>query len=496
MTENNKEPKRDITKRQYILSIIVTLIIGVVGTLSISGMLTDSADEVGNETVEEPTDLNLDTPSDFDVNYEELQVIDKLYAILMTTYFEEIDSTILIEGALEGMAGAVGDPYTEYLDEVESTSFDEDISGSFQGIGAEVMKDGEHVRIVSPIANSPAAEAGLQPNDLIIEVDGESVADLTINEAVSLIRGPEGSDVELLLIRGEEQFSMTLTRAEIPIETVFYEVDENNPTIGYVNIVNFNMPTYVETVDAIKELQDQGVEKIVFDVRGNPGGLLTSAIEISNIFVPNGEPLMMTEYRQDEKPTVYMASDDYGDFKYDGEAILLVNEGSASASEILAGAMQSVGIPIYGQTTFGKGTVQSLVALGATNELKFTSGKWLTATGDWINEIGIEPDVTVKLPEYAQLFIVNPMSTYKEGDNSAETKNLKSVLTAIGYEVSENETFDESVVIAVRAFQEENSLTVDGIVTGDTARVMTDQLRAKIEANDTQYDAAIEALKK
>lgn len=116
MTENNKEPKRDITKRQYILSIIVTLIIGVVGTLAISGMLTDSADDVGNESVEESTDLNLDTPIDFDVNYDELQVIDKLYAILMTTYFEEIDSTILIEGALEGMAGAIGDPYTEYLD--------------------------------------------------------------------------------------------------------------------------------------------------------------------------------------------------------------------------------------------------------------------------------------------------------------------------------------------------------------------------------------------
>lgn len=494
MTENNKETKSNITKKQYILSIIAALIIGVVGTLFIGDQLTKSADDVNDEAIKETTDLNLDTPSDFDVNYDELMVIDKLYAILMTTYFEEVDSEILIEGALEGMAGAIGDPYTEYLDEVESTSFDEDISGSFQGIGAEVMKDGEYVRIVSPIANSPAAEAGLQPNDLIVEVDGESVAELTINEAVSLIRGPEGSDVELLLIRGDEQFTMTLTRAEIPLETVFYEVDEDNPGIGYVNIVNFNMPTYVETVDAIKALQEQDVNKIVFDVRGNPGGLLTSAIEISNIFVPNGEPLMMTEYRQDEEPTVYMASDDYGGFKYEGEAVLLVNEGSASASEILAGAMQSVGIPIYGQTTFGKGTVQSLVDLGATDELKFTSGKWLTATGDWINESGIQPDVSVELPAYAQLFIVNPTATYQEGDSSAEVKNLKSVLIALDFEVSDNDAFDDSVVIAVKTFQEVNGLTVDGIVSGDTARALTDQLRTKIENNDTQYDAAVEAL--
>ncbi len=494
MTENENQEQRNITKKQYILTIIVTLIVGVAGTLFVNDLLTNSTEQQ-QETVEEPTDLDLDTPSDFDLTFDELRVIDKLYAILMTTYFEEIDSNLLIEGALEGMAGAVGDPYTEYLDEVESTSFDEDISGSFQGIGAEVMKDGEYVRIVSPIANSPAAEAGLQPNDLIVEVDGESVADLTINEAVSLIRGPEGTDVELLLIRGEEQFSMTLTRAEIPVETVFYEVDETDSTIGYVNIVNFNSPTYIETVDAIRALQEQGVTKIVFDVRGNPGGLLTSAIEISNIFVPNGEPIMMTEYRQDDEPSVYIASDDYGQFKYEGEAILLVNEGSASASEILAGAMQSVGIPIYGQTTFGKGTVQSLVSLGETDELKFTSGKWLTATGEWINESGIEPDVVVELPEYAQLFIVNPVATYKQGDTSAEVKNLKSILAALDYNVSDNDSFDDSVVTAVKDFQNKNDLTVDGVVTGDTARRLTDQLRDKIENNDTQLEAAINAIK-
>src|SRR5699024_8214527 len=168
-----------------------------------------------------------------------------------------------------------------------TASFEEDVSGSFQGIGAEVMKDGEYVRIVSPIANSPAEAAGLQPNDLIVEVDGESVADLTINEAVSLIRGPEASEVELLIMRGDNEFPVTLTRATIPVETVFFEVDEDDPSIGYVNIVNFNMPTYDETIEAIQELEDQGVTKIIFDVRGNPGGLLTTAMQISNIFVKN-----------------------------------------------------------------------------------------------------------------------------------------------------------------------------------------------------------------
>ncbi len=494
MNENEKQnDKRTVSRNRYILSIIVALLIGVIGTISVVYFVSgeQSSEEVA--TPEEATETELDTQLLFG-DQEELSPINKLYTILKTNYYEEVDSQVLVEGALDGMAAAVGDPYTEYMDQVESSSFEEDVSGSFEGIGAEVMKDGDYVRIISPIANSPAEEAGLQPNDLILEVAGESVADLPLNEAVELIRGPEDSSVELLIQRGEEQFTVSLVRATIPLETVFYEVDEEDDSIGYVNIVNFNMPTYKETTTAIQELEDQGVEKIVFDVRGNPGGLLTTALQISNIFVPDGEPLMMTEYREDEEPTVYNASEEYGDFKYDGEAILLVDEGSASASEILAGAMRSVDIPIYGDTTFGKGTVQSVVELGEEDEVKFTSGKWLTADGEWINEEGIEPDVEVSLPDYATLFIINSSATYEEGQTSAEVKNLKNVLSALDYEVSDNETFDETVVEAVEAFQTENDLSVDGIVTGETARLLTEALRTKIEENDTQYEAAVEAL--
>lgn len=491
MSENeNQTNHRKVKISTYVISIVVALVIGVGGTLSVDYFTADESEE---NIPAETTETELDTQYPIEES-NDLATVDKLYTILQTSYYEEVDSEVLIEGALDGMAGAVGDPYTEYLDEVESTSFEEDVSGSFQGIGAEVMKDGEFVRIVSPIANSPAEEAGLQSNDLIVEVDGEPVADLPLNEAVALIRGPEDSEVELLIQRGDEQFTITLTRANIPIETVFYEVDENDASIGYVNIVNFNMPTYEETVTAIEELESQGVEKIIFDVRGNPGGLLTTALQVSNIFVPDGEPLMMTEYREDEEPTVYEASSEYGDFKYDGEVVLLVDEGSASASEILAGAMRSVDIPIYGQTTFGKGTVQSVVSLGTEDEVKFTAGKWLTADGNWINESGIEPDNPVELPSYASLFIVNPTATYDEGQASSEVNNLKSVLSALDYDVSDNQTYDQSVVDAVENFQQENNLEVDGVVTGETARILTEALRTKIEENDTQYNAAVEAL--
>lgn len=488
----NKNKKIGLTKTQFILSLFITLIVGIFGAYALMRISSEPKKEIATEeTSEFKSDIDLET---LFATPDELNVINQLYTILKTSYYEEIDSEILIEGALEGMAGAVGDPYTEYLDEIESTSFEEDISGSFEGIGAEVMKDGEFVRIVSPIANSPAESAGLQPNDFIVEIDGQSVTDMTLNEAVALIRGPEGSDVELLIERGDNRMTVVLTRATIPIETVYHEIDEQDSTIGYINIVNFNLPTYEETVEAIKDLEAQGIEKIVFDVRGNPGGLLTTAIQIANIFVPNGQPLMMTEYREDEEPTVYLASDEYGEFKYEGEAVLLIDEGSASASEILAGAMQSVDIPLLGQTTFGKGTVQSVISLGDSDEVKFTSGRWLTADGEWINEEGIQPDKEVLLPQYVNLFIINPSEVYEQGQNSPEIENLKSVLSALGYSVSQNSQYDETVVEAVSAYQSENDLAVDGTVKEETARSLTDSLRALIEENDTQYNAAIEAL--
>lgn len=493
MDEEQKQRNKNqvqLSRNKYIITIIIALLVGALGMYGVNYFNAEESLQHEELSLE---DLNLDGQflAEPDEKFESLT---KMYNILSTSYYEEIDPNVLIEGALSGMARSIGDPYTEYLNEEQASSLEEDISGSFQGIGAEVMKEGEYVRIISPIANSPAEAAGLQPNDLVVEVEGESVADLSINEAVALIRGPEGSEVELLIKRGEEEFSLTLTRATIPVETVFYEQDENDNSIGYVNIVNFNLPTYEETVEAIQALEQEGVEKIVFDVRGNPGGLLTTALEVSNIFVPNGEPMMQTEYRADDEATEYLASEEYGDFKYEGESILLVDEGSASASEILAGAMQSVGIPIYGQSTFGKGTIQSIADISDKEEIKLTVGKWLTADGNWINDEGIQPDKEVALPDYAKLFVVNTSKTFTNGESSAEVRNLKEVLKALGYEVSTSNLYDESVTEAIESFQEDEQLPVDGKITPESARALTDALREKIEENDSQYQAAVQAL--
>ncbi|MDZ7835511.1 MAG: S41 family peptidase [Alkalibacterium sp.] len=344
-------------------------------------------------------------------------------------------------------------------------------------------------------SGSPAEEAGLLPNDLISEVDGESVADLSINEAVALIRGPQGSEVRLLIIRGDSEFTVTITRDSIPVESVMYELDEDNPTIGYVNITNFNRPTYQELVDAIEALQAEGAEEFIFDVRGNPGGLLDSALQLSNIFVENGEPLMQSQGR-DEEPFVYNASDELGEFKFDGESVLLINGGSASASEILAGAMsQSADIPLIGTTTFGKGTIQNVLDITGDGEIKFTAGRWLTADGTWINEEGIEPDLEVEMPEYINLTLVDQEEVYEIGVVSEAVYNLEQILDVLDYDVgSVDFTYDENTAEAVETFQAENDLEQDGVIAGTTARTLVDSLRELIEENDTQYDAAVEYL--
>lgn len=486
---NEKKQSKKISLSVYISSLVIVLIIGVIGTLSFSRLLETTPESAGQ-------DATTVSETDNTVQNSELEQVDELYSVLLTNYFEEIDPEVLVEGALEGMAGAVEDPYTEYLDVSQSTSLQETTQGEFEGIGAEVMKEGDYVRIVSPITGSPAEEVGLQANDLIVEINDEPVADLSLQEAVSLIRGPKDTEVNLLLQRDGEEFTVSITRDAIPVESVLYELDENDPSIGYVQITSFNRPTYDELITAIQELQDQGAEKFVFDVRGNPGGLLDIALKMSNIFVEDGQPLMQSQNRGEE-PLVYTAdSEQFGSFKFEGEAVLLINEGSASASEILAGAMsESADIPLIGQTTFGKGTIQNVAPLSGDGEVKYTTGKWLTADGEWINEKGISPDIEVEMPEYQDLLIINSEETYQSGDTSDEVKNLNAVLAALEYDVdSSSNVFNEQTQTAVEAFQAENDIPSDGVVTGETSTALTEALRTKIEENDLQYNEAVKYL--
>ncbi|WP_407390101.1 S41 family peptidase [Carnobacterium jeotgali] len=486
------EPKKSQKQKgikpwAYGASLIVVAALSIGGTVAVTNANDD------NDEVQKP--LN-SSESSVTVNTEDFEKLQAVYDTLMSDYYQGVEGETLIEGAITGMTESVGDPYTQYLDVEESSSLDESISASFEGIGAEVMKQGDNVMIVSPIAGSPAEKAGLQPNDIILKAGDQELTGMNLNEAVSHIRGEKGSEVVLSIRRGDSTFEVTLVRDTIPVETVVYQLDEENPTIGYIAITSFSSPTYDDLVAAINDLRNQGAESFVFDVRQNPGGLLNAGMSISNLFLENGDTILQTQ-EKDQEPVSIVADDaTMGDFKVTEPAVLLVDEGSASASEILAGAVNESGnVKLIGTKTFGKGTVQNVAAFNDNSELKITIAKWLTPSGKWINEKGITPTIEVALPDYANLLIIDGSKTYQLGDVSEEVKNLEKVLDALGYSVDTIDGyFNEATQKTVSQFQIDKKLSVDGKVTGETATKLVESLRKLIDENDTQYEAAIKEL--
>lgn len=486
---NNEKRKKGIKPWIYGTSLLVVAALSIGGTVAVT-----NADENTNE--EQAQNQVNSSEASVAVDSEDFEKIQTVYDTLMSDYYQGVESETLIEGAITGMTESVGDPYTQYLNVEESSSLNESISASFEGIGAEVMKQGDNVMIVSPIAGSPAEKAGLQPNDIIVKVDEQELSGMSLNEAVSYIRGEKGSEVVLTIKRGETTFEVTLVRDTIPVETVLYQLDKENPTIGSITITSFSSPTYEDLVMAIEDLREQGATSFVFDVRQNPGGLLNAGLSISNLFLENGDIILQTQ-EKDQEPVSIVADDKtMGSFKVTEPSVLLVDEGSASASEILAGAVSESGnVKLIGTKTFGKGTVQNVATFDDSSELKLTIAKWLTPSGEWIHEKGITPDIEVSLPEYANLLLIDSSKTYQLGDVSAEVENLEKVLDALGFSVEDTDGyFDESTQEAVKKFQTDTKLAVDGKVTGETSTQLVESLRKLIDENDTQYEAAIKEL--
>ncbi|MGI2326976.1 S41 family peptidase [Planococcus sp. YIM B11945] len=419
------------------------------------------------------------------VNSPERQEFQKLYAAydeLETKYYEDFESDELINGAINGMIEALGDPYSDYMNEEEAAQFNEGISSSFQGIGAEVQERDGYVGVVSPIKNSPAEAAGILPNDLIIAVDGKSIQGFSSSEAVMLIRGEKGTKVKLTIQRGEksEPIDIEIVRDEIPIETVYAEMQKDK--VAHIQITSFSENTYEELLSAIEDMEKEGMKSMVLDVRQNPGGLLKSALDISNLFVEEGKNLFEVQEKGQE-PEVYKAS---GGDKVKVPVVLLIDGGSASASEILAGAMsESANVQLIGEKSFGKGTVQTASDMKDGSNLKFTTAKWLTPEGNWIHEKGIEPDVKVAYPEYASLPVLDSSVELKEGTISEQVQTAEKMLKALGYKVGkEDGVFEEELKAAVEKFQEDEELEKTGTLTGDSSFAVMNALREKIEKDD------------
>ncbi|MFS0812319.1 lmo1851 family serine protease [Peribacillus phoenicis] len=479
--ENQEQPKE---AGKFIKIKKFTFIMGIFLVIFLTAGITTIALTFGDEKVES---LAPDKHAEFEKLYT-------TYDKIKDNYYEEVDEEKLVDGAINGMIKSLDDPYSAYMDKKEASSFHESISSSFEGIGAEIQEQDGQIMVVSPIKGSPAEKAGVKPNDIILSVDGKSVEGLSSSEAVLKIRGEKGTKVDLSISRaGEsEPIELTIKRDTIPIETVYAEMLDDG--VAKIQVTSFSEHTVQELKTALEEMSKKDMKGLVLDLRGNPGGLLDQAIEMASLFIPNGEVVLQVEERSGKKQ-VYKSEND-GELKI--PVVVLIDDGSASASEIVAAAVsESADIPLIGVKSFGKGTVQTAEDFEDGSNFKYTAAKWLTPEGNWIHKKGIKPDITVKLPGYASLPYISPDKELKASDSSSEVKAAEEMLKEAGHDPGKVDGFfDEATTNAVTAFQREQKIKETGTIKDDTTMKLMQVIQEKILKNDTQVKKAVEVLKK
>ncbi|MFC9599834.1 S41 family peptidase [Peribacillus butanolivorans] len=479
--ENQKQPKE---AGKFIKIKKFTFIMGIFLLIFLTAGITTIALTFGDEKVD-PLASN---------KHSEFEKLYSTYDTIKDNYYEEIDQDKLVDGAINGMIKSLDDPYSAYMDKKEASSFHESISSSFEGIGAEIQEQDGKIMVVSPIKGSPAEKAGIKPNDIILSVDGKSVEGLSSSEAVLKIRGEKGTKVELSISRAGESdpIDLTIKRDTIPIETVYSEMLDDG--VAKIQVTSFSEHTVQELETALNDMSKKDMKGLILDLRGNPGGLLDQAIDMASLFIPNGEVVLQVEDRSGKKEV--FKSKNNGELKI--PVVVLIDDGSASASEIVAAAVsESADIPLIGVKSFGKGTVQTAQDFDDGSNFKYTAAKWLTPKGNWIHKKGIKPDINVKLPDYASLPYISPDKELKASDSSSEVKAAEEMLKAAGYNPGKIDGFfDEETTNAVKEFQKDQKVKETGIIKDDTTIKLMQVIREKILENDTQVKKAVEVLKK
>lgn len=426
---------------------------------------------------------------------KELNKIEEAYKQINNDYYKDVDDDKLTQGAIDGMIKSLDDPYSEYISAKDTTSYNEEISGDFVGIGAEMEMHDGYVRITSPMKDSPAEKAGVKSLDVITKVDHESIKNKSLNEIVKKVRGKKGTTVTLTIKReGKEPFDVKIKRDKIHLTSVDYTKKKDT---GVIAISKFQNKTTKELQSALKQAKKDKVKHVVLDLRNNPGGLLDEVVTSVNLFVDKNKPVIYLETKGDKPQAVETENDKMSGID-DMDYTVLVNKGSASAAEIFAGALQDYKIAdVLGTTTFGKGIGQVHKEFSDSSILKYTNMRWLTPNKSYIHKKGIQPDKTIKAPKYEEIEIIDPSKTYQEGDQSKEIKSIKIGLNALGYNINnENDQFDAQLTSQVKSFQSDHDLTANGIFTDDTTKKFIELLRKKIRSEDKQLDEAIQYMHK
>lgn len=482
-------------RKQYIpLLLFAALVIGFLGAyagvkLAQPIATSEQAPVVNGD--KQDNDNEIETP-------ENMEKVVRAYHLIKDQYLEEVEGDLLLEGAIQGMLEVLDDPYSSYMDPEMNARFTEQLESSFEGIGAEVSMVNGKVTIVAPIKDSPAERAGLRPNDQIVRIDDEEIDGLDLNEAVDIIRGEKGTEVVLSIQRPgvSEIFKVPITRDEIPLETVYVDTESiEGKLTGIITITSFAENTAKDFINELEQLEKDGIEGLVIDVRGNPGGLLNIVEDILSEFIPKDLPYIQIEDQQGNKDPFYSKLTKEKEYPIS----VIIDEGSASASEILAIALKELGHDVVGMTSFGKGTVQNAVPLGDGSTIKLTFYKWLSPKGVWIHEKGVEPTVEVKQPDYFYthpIQIDEPLSYNHAGE---KIENVQQMLKGLGYNIERVDGyFDEATVEATKAFQKDNDLKATGEIDETTAGLIEAKVIEKIRSgeDDQQLEEALNNLYK
>jgi carboxyl-terminal processing protease len=362
--------------------IIAGILIFLLGLNVGNGNIPTNVDSVLNRNSE-----NADLPRT--LNYA---LIQQEYNLLKDQYDGKLTTSELQNGIANGLANSIGDPYTEYFDKADAQSFNDEINNSFSGIGAELSIDNGNIVVIAPISGYPAAKAGLKANDIIESINGKTTTGENVDTAVDDIRGPVGSTVTLEVLRNNtQQLTFKITRANIQVPSVSTQILAGN--IGYMQILTFANDTSQLAQTAANKFKSEGVKGIILDLRDNPGGLVSAAVNVSSLWLPSGDTIM-TEKHDNKVVQTYQSTGN--DILKGIPTVVLINGGSASASEITAGALHdNKAATLIGQKSFGKGVVQALNPLPDGAELKVTIAHWYRPNGTSINHIGIEPDEVI-----------------------------------------------------------------------------------------------------
>lgn len=342
------------------------------------------------------TNLEDDKPGDVDFGlfWEAWRVVQEDYVGA-----EPLDYQAMVYGAIEGMVKSLGDPYTNFMTAQDTKTFLEDVQGSFSGVGMEIGIREDQLQVVAPLEGTPAEAAGLRAGDHIVRINEDTATiDLSIDEAVNLIRGPEGSTVTLSIVREgwTEPRDFIIERAVITIPSLRWEAKEDG--VMYVKIFQFSDKLRSDFREVDNAVAQHGSDKIVLDLRNNPGGYLHVAVDIAGWFLERGDVVVLEDFGGGQEQQTHKAS---GNERFaNTQVVVLINEGSASASEIVAGALRdNRGITLVGQKSFGKGSVQELKELADKSALKVTIANWLTPKGTLISGEGLHPDIEVEITE-------------------------------------------------------------------------------------------------